>query len=375
MRTKSIVLLLLALGCGLIASIGISQVIQNNRLPDVPVLETEEVVVAVKEIKIGDKIKPDQIKLEPRTKLTIPKGAYKSIDEIVKANLPLRSNVYPGEVLLADRFKSEDRMVARKIPSGFRVFTIMADNVSGVGLIEAENRVDVTFYYSSTGPNQESVAKTILYNVKVFAVNGVWNNGNETDETNSAVKNVSLLVTPEQATILGFAQERGKLKLSLRPENEETVSGQDFDIAKLQDILRGTGNRSNDEQTEQKNMATNTLSKLSDVGSSFLSALRDSAKEAHGNDNPSAPAPALPFDTFRMTILEGSQERAVEFSKAKEPNAKWQNNQTGTGFGAGAQRSLPTAPASLNSPVTTHTPAAPATNGADKTLDLSTLSL
>jgi len=46
MRTKSLVLLLLALGCGLIASIGISQVIERNRAGSGPVIEYEDIVVS-----------------------------------------------------------------------------------------------------------------------------------------------------------------------------------------------------------------------------------------------------------------------------------------------------------------------------------------
>ena len=56
MRTKSIVLLGLALGCGLVASIGISQIIEQNKNAPAAV-ETETILVALKPIAGQEQLK------------------------------------------------------------------------------------------------------------------------------------------------------------------------------------------------------------------------------------------------------------------------------------------------------------------------------
>ncbi|HET6883964.1 MAG TPA: hypothetical protein VFI31_27675, partial [Pirellulales bacterium] len=64
MRPKSILLLALALGCGLIASIGINQVMANRRATTIQVVgETTPVFVAATEIGIGDPLTPQLLKL------------------------------------------------------------------------------------------------------------------------------------------------------------------------------------------------------------------------------------------------------------------------------------------------------------------------
>jgi Flp pilus assembly protein CpaB len=63
MRPKSLLLLALALGCGLVASIGISQVMDRNGNSQTK-LETVPIYVAVHNINLGDPIDAKMISLE-----------------------------------------------------------------------------------------------------------------------------------------------------------------------------------------------------------------------------------------------------------------------------------------------------------------------
>ena len=57
MRAKSMALLMLALGCGLIASIGITQLLaERNAKPQVLSGETVSVYVATKDIPLGEPV-------------------------------------------------------------------------------------------------------------------------------------------------------------------------------------------------------------------------------------------------------------------------------------------------------------------------------
>jgi Flp pilus assembly protein CpaB len=87
--------------------------------------------------------------------------------------------------------------------------------------------VDVVFSAKpeGAGGQRQHVAKTILQNIKVFAVNEQWRptQGDKSDEVITA-KTVSLLLRPEQAEVLSLANEMGgHLRLTLRNSEDELV--------------------------------------------------------------------------------------------------------------------------------------------------------
>ena len=73
MRPKSLILLLLALGCGLVAAIGINRVLANR--PVEQAAETGEMVpifVALADIGLGDPLTAEVLKLEEWPKTKVP---------------------------------------------------------------------------------------------------------------------------------------------------------------------------------------------------------------------------------------------------------------------------------------------------------------
>ena len=73
MRTKSILLLVIALGCGVVASVAVSQVVldQKNR----GVTQTVPILVVAKEISAATKIPPDSFRIEQWPVDRVPLGA------------------------------------------------------------------------------------------------------------------------------------------------------------------------------------------------------------------------------------------------------------------------------------------------------------
>ncbi len=82
MRPKSLILLLLALGCGLVASIGISQVMANRNQGPAPVVETDKILVANKDIKVNEMLSDKNIQVEDWPKEKIPVDAVRDIKEL-----------------------------------------------------------------------------------------------------------------------------------------------------------------------------------------------------------------------------------------------------------------------------------------------------
>ena len=132
MRTKSIVLLLLALGCGLVASIGISQIIEQNKQGSGPAAETQPILVAMKPIAGQEQLKAENVKLEEWPKHLIPKGALTKIEDVEGRRV--KFSLVPGDPVLENKLVGdEDRRATIDVPPGFRLVAVHADAVSAVG--------------------------------------------------------------------------------------------------------------------------------------------------------------------------------------------------------------------------------------------------
>lgn len=226
MRSKSIILLALALGCGLVASIGISQVMdRRNQQPANPG-ETLPIYVALHDISANDPLTPENIKIEDWPKAKVPDGTVTKLEEV--ENKRARQKIFAGEPVLTGKLidASEIRSASNKIPKGYRVVAVRVDAVSGGGsLILPGDRVDVLVFLNKNPAAgiRETKAQTILQDIKVFAVDTTFSRMPDQDEPAMAAKTISLLVTPEQAEMVTLATEMGPIRLVLRHDQDDTT--------------------------------------------------------------------------------------------------------------------------------------------------------
>ena len=83
MKSKSLILLVLSLGFGIVAAIGISQVL-NGRADAGPAESPRgPVLLASADLSLYEKLTEENVKLENWTLETIPENAVTSLDEIV----------------------------------------------------------------------------------------------------------------------------------------------------------------------------------------------------------------------------------------------------------------------------------------------------
>src|SRR4051794_4160392 len=100
MKPKSIILLTLALGCGLVASIGINQVMANRKAEPASG-ETLPIFVATVDINLGDPVTPQNIKLEEWPKDKVPKG---SLTELKKTEgRRARTRIFAGDPIREEK--------------------------------------------------------------------------------------------------------------------------------------------------------------------------------------------------------------------------------------------------------------------------------
>jgi pilus assembly protein CpaB len=218
MKPKTLILMVVAIGCGLVASYMTSRVIADKS--DKPVEEKVAVLVARQNIPMGTMIKDPEKLFEEKqfTKGEEPKKAIRSFDDLKNKllNKPLGAEQFVTGDDLTDK---EQGGLPSVMPKGWRAVAIKVDAGSSVGgFVLPHTRVDVVSVVRQNENNTYS--KIILQNVLVLAVDTLA--GRPEDGKQALVSNtVTLQVTPQQAETLAMARELGTLNLILRAYGDE----------------------------------------------------------------------------------------------------------------------------------------------------------
>ncbi len=227
MRAKSMVLILIALGCGLVASIAISQVMERGANSGNAALETVQIYVATTDIDANDQLSAENVRVEDWPKSKVPEGAILDFEQVAERFARVR--FYEGEPILQAKLANELEGPAIKIPDGFRVCSLKVQMDTAVsGLVNPGDRVDIYGYFRKSAEVPKTGTREILRNVRVFAVNSETEQETDPDGRQIAAKTVSVLVEQKQVAKLMLATELGTLRLALRRpnESEESSSGE-----------------------------------------------------------------------------------------------------------------------------------------------------
>jgi len=305
MRPKSLLLLALALGCGLVASIGISQVLDRNALPQGK-LETVPIYVALHNINLGDPINAKMLSLQEWPKDKVPRGAISKLEDL-EGRRP-RTAIFEGEPILEAKLLAPGEVAdpIRQIKKGMRLKTIAVDaQKSAAGLLGPGDRVDVQLFVKKdqrTGVNTAK-SKIILQNIRVFAVDQTVQRSPDGSEERTIAKTVSLMLTPEQASKLSLAEKIGEI--SLIPRNPDDEAPADWTEYTVEDLL-AEGETNSRAKEQGRESATAEESHLAVDTGSLLGAIRSTI-----------PPPLPPF---RMEIVEAQAVREMYFdSKTGKP--------------------------------------------------------
>lgn len=236
MRTKSLVLIVIALGCGLVASIGISEVLKNK--PQEANVETETILVAAIDIDIGKKLDAQNVKVEEWPKGKVPEGALHTLDDA--SDSYTRTRLYAGEPILhAKLMDTNSPSTSSIIPDGYVVIPIKVELDTVIGLIQPGDHVDVMVFLRQSGDVPRTGSYTILRMVRVFAVNAQTDRTVDEKGQEINARTVSLLVKPKQSEKLTLASELGKIRLALRRPTDQIPDGEEELDADLPAIFRG----------------------------------------------------------------------------------------------------------------------------------------
>lgn len=222
MKFKTVVLLAVAVGCGLVAMLGVQQMTKKKQSTEE---EYAQVLFSATEIVSGTLLDESNVTFKRWPKDQVPEGAVTSAEQYEQRSL--RGNAVPGELIMLAKLSEKGVWGASAdIPEGMRVVTVPVDMTkSHSGLVQAGDRVDVLVTYKARdAQGMTTRTRTFLEAIKVFATDNRRASEVAGESKETKVSNISLLVTPDQANLVMLATNKGQIHLALRHKGDTTVA-------------------------------------------------------------------------------------------------------------------------------------------------------
>ena len=211
--------------------------LESERVARDQIVPTVDVVVANKQLKYGEPIQADDIRVIRWPASSIPEGAFPSVDAVFSKGpevfrVALRT-IEKDEPLMVVKITEpgQDEGVSTRLTKGMRAFAIKVDVASGVsGFLRPGDRVDV--YWTGrlpgrAGGGDRDVTQLIMSGVTLVAVD-------QTADGERAAPTIARTVTveasPVEVAALAQAQSSGRLSLSLLGATDNTVIDSEVEV-------------------------------------------------------------------------------------------------------------------------------------------------
>jgi pilus assembly protein CpaB len=239
MTLRSVIVVILAIVCGLSAALGMNLVLGQRPLGQLQPVETVPVVVAKVEIPRGKLLSKDLVEVKNWPKALAPQGVLAKLADVQERSA--LQAFQPGEPVFNAKLATRGVIggMASLIPAGKRAYTIQtktaASNVAGFVL--PGNLVDVLLTFRGTANDETGGGSTttLLQAVEVLAVGKHIEAVGQVEQVDAQeIESVTLLVTAEQVARLDLGQTLGTLSLSLRnPTDRQEAETSPATIAQI----------------------------------------------------------------------------------------------------------------------------------------------
>ena len=313
MKLKPLVLLALALGCGLVAMLGVQQMMAKREAPVQE--EMAKVLVALTDISAGVPLDETNVVFKDWPKDQVPPQAI--LDKAEYDKRALKYSVVSGDLILSTKLGDPGVSgAAASIPMGMRLTTVpITMTAIHSGMVRPGDKVDIICTYT----NQEK-AKTmtrtriVLEYVEVFAIDR-QRQGTDPSDANKGAKyeTLTLLCTPEQEVLIQHAQRKGPLQMALRGKNDKP-DGKTKKIAmdddKFEELDTGKGAETPEEEP------------VADAGKTGAQGLKEVMAEHQEEEEKKPAEPAADPDQWVIRIYEGGNVREEIVGKPSVTPAK-----------------------------------------------------
>jgi len=208
------------------------------------IVPTVDIVVVNRQIRYGERITAEDIRVVRWPESAIPEGAFPSLKKVLgrdktKLRTALRAMEKDEALLVVKVTKpGQDAGVSSRLTKGMRAFAIRVDVASGVsGFLRPGDRVDI--YWSGqitrggARDGEREVTQLIQSGVRLIAIDQT---ADEDRQNPSIARTVTVEATPRQVAALAQAQSTGALSLSLVGAEDDTEVS---DVAVNQNALLG----------------------------------------------------------------------------------------------------------------------------------------
>lgn len=230
MKTSTMIPLVVAGGCGLVAMMGVKQYLANkdgaNEIPMATAL------VAAAEIEFGSPLTELNTRFISVPKATCPEDVVVDLKQVENRTLKISRSA--GDMIRVCQL-SEEGQVGKtvRIPEGMRVCTIPVNATTNhSGILQPGNRIDLLLNYQVKRNGRDRIEKVapVLQYIEVFAVEDqVFGTEGAAGGEGNKARNISLLVTNEQAMKLALAQKKGQITTMLRSNADD----QEIELSEL----------------------------------------------------------------------------------------------------------------------------------------------
>ena len=201
------------------------------------IVPTVEVFVVNKQMRYGQRLTVEDLKLVRWPKEAVPEGTFTTEEDLFpKGRDVLRSvlrTMEPNEAVMAVKVTEpgQDAGVSSRLSAGMRAFAIRTDVTSGVsGFLRPGDRVDV--YWTGQLGDTKNLTKLIQAGIRIIAID---QSADEDRNSPIVARTVTVEVSPDQVARLAQAQASGRLSLSLVGADDVVVSS-DVEVD-LRDVL------------------------------------------------------------------------------------------------------------------------------------------
>ena len=222
MKSKSLILLVLSIGFGIVAAIGISQVINKDADADNKSTPMGPVLVASGDLDLKTELTEENVKIENWPAHIIPPDAVTNLEDIT--DMVTKTRMSPGMPIVINAIQHKHESTKPPIPDNMKVVAVRvaADDTIG-NLLAPGNKVDVigVFKQRDRRSNHTTTSsRTFLKALEVYSIGNKTSVDNTDKPGNSnATSIVGLLVTEKQSEALVFVQDTGSIKLVLRGDD------------------------------------------------------------------------------------------------------------------------------------------------------------
>jgi pilus assembly protein CpaB len=282
MNSRSVIILTLAVMFGLGAMLLTRQMLSPGAQKKEE--QTQEVLVAARDFKEEERIKPDMVTVLRMVKSAVPPGSFSSFKDV--EDRWVKTTMLEGDVLMERKLgtKGTPPGLVANIPKGMRAFAIDVTEQSGVsGFILPGHHVDVVRFEATD--KQQVRGETILQNVLVLAAGQVFT---RPDEKSVQSRTVTLALSPDDVDILAAARAKGMLSLSLRGVNDHDVVKR---LPKPEPVVDTAQKEREKERLEQERRFKAEEEKRKKIEQELLALKEELAKK--NTEPPPKPAPPL----------------------------------------------------------------------------------